>query len=199
MGAEPPMKSLRSPPRMASHSRTRRTVRTRATRAALQPIAEQENPIVAPEPRLTASVTPERYDVAKVRLGGALFAGICGCLIVGLLGWKAFDVGAIQNVEFKFFLTSVLAKALTTLSLAYLAYTLFAAAERLLFPHSLIKRGSSQVPLVRALLGVKSPLGAVLPATKGASKDFLEYAVSTLPVENKAGMKCAVDEETKSS
>lgn len=183
MGAEPPMKSLRSPPRMASHSRTRRTVRTRTTRAALQPIAEQGNCIVAPSPRLGTSVTPQPRDVAMARLGGALFAGTCACLIVGLLGWKAFDLSVIPSGDYKIFLTIMLAKALATLALTYLAYSLFGAAERLLLPSSLIQGGSSQVPLVRVLLGIRTPLNAAQSAAKGLSDGLLGYAKSAVPKE----------------
>ncbi len=170
----PPMKSLRKTSRSPDPTRSRRTVvRARTARTSLPLIAEHVNHPVTPAIGSAVPVLRERFEVGTARLGGAVVAGIGGFLIVGLLGWRAFDLGGVVTSDFRIFIIIVLAKTATSLALSYLAYTLFSAAERLLLPQSLLKKGGTQVSLVRAVLGIRSPLNVLQSFAARLKKNLL--------------------------
>ncbi len=155
------MKSLGNSSRMPADARSRRPVRIRASRAEPQLTTNHvKRPRVAVRSRTREFIQEEAQEVGTARLGGAVVAGAGGLLIVALLGWRAFDLNAIVNTDFKVFLVKFIVRAIGTLALSYLAYTLFSLAERLLLPLSLLRGGRSQVPLIRAVLGVRSPMDA---------------------------------------
>lgn len=113
----------------------------------------------------------QQAGVGRARLYAAIVAGIFGFLAMGFLGLKGLDFKEIShNEDFKFFIALLFARIMGSLTIGYLAYTLFGAAERLLLPYSLLRGTSSHVPIIRTILGVRSPLDAALKVKRNVLK-----------------------------
>lgn len=123
-------------------------------------------------------------SVGRDRMNAAIVSGIFGFLAMGFLGLKGFDFKDMNNtVSFRFFITLLIAHVVESMVIAYLAYTLFSAAERLLLPDSLLKGEPGAVSTIRTILGIRSPVHAALDVDKLAPSPAKELQTRPSTVE----------------